>query len=164
MFAKKAFQTIFGLTKTEMRSGELSKKRVKQLLDQGIATGIEIVEASQESNRQGEWLVITLQAPNHLSKQSSDQWLQLTVYGLGYDFVRKQWTEAFRFVGKTLPEAQVVDPSVLSLRDLWNEAQADVRIGLKSQKEPSSQGEFYVLLARGQMAEDDSFLVELNPE
>lgn len=161
MLAKKAFHAAFGLTKSEMLSRELSKKRVKQLLDQGIANGIEIVEASQDSNCHGEWLVITLQAQNPLSKHGFDQWLQLTVYGLGYDFVRKQWTEAFRFVGKTAPEAQIVDPSVLSLRDLWNEAQADVRIGLK---EPSLQGEFYVLLARGEMAEDDSFLAEFSPE
>ncbi|MFW9917868.1 MAG: hypothetical protein ACFFGZ_19890 [Candidatus Thorarchaeota archaeon] len=161
MLAKKAFQTVFGLTKTEMRSGELSKKRVKQLLEQSLATGIEIVEVSQEANCQGEWLQITLQAPNPLSKQNFDQWFQLTVYGLGYDFVRKQWTEDFRFVGKALAEAQVVDPSVLSLEHLWNEAEADVRIGLK---EPSAQGEFYILLARGEMADDDGFIAELNPE
>ncbi|MFX0113503.1 MAG: hypothetical protein ACFFB3_03050 [Candidatus Hodarchaeota archaeon] len=157
MFAKKAFQAAFDLTKSELRDRQLSKERVKRLLDQGIARGIEIVAVSQESNSQGEWLVITLQAPNPLSRYPKGQWLQLTVYGLGYDFSHKQWWDSFRFEGSLSSEARVVDPSVLSLWDLWDEAEADVRIGLK---EPSFHGEFVVLACSAEMENDNEFLTK----
>jgi hypothetical protein len=84
-----------------------------------------------------------------------DQWLQLTVYGLGYDFTREQWVTDFRFAGKTWRQARVADPSVLQLSELWKEAEADVRIGLK---EPSSRGECQILLNSGEIPDDSSLL------
>ena len=157
MLCEKAFQAAFSLMRSEIASRELASTRVKHLLNQGIAGGIEVVAVSHDSNSHGEWLFITLQARNPLTESPLDQWLQLTVYGMGYDFVRKQWLDYFRFVGKTSSQPQAADPSVLQLSELWKEAEADVRIGVK---EPSSCGECHILLNSGEIPDNGSLLDE----
>lgn len=143
--------------RSELATHELATARVKFLLNQGITGRIEVVAVSNDSNSYGEWLFITLQARNPLSEGPLDQWLQLTVYGLGYDFSREQWVDNFRFVGKTSRQALAGDPSVLRLSELWKEAEADVRIGLKG---PSSRGECHILLSSGERLDDGSLLDE----
>ncbi|MFQ5977604.1 MAG: hypothetical protein ACE5OZ_05700 [Candidatus Heimdallarchaeota archaeon] len=140
-----------------MTSRELAAMRVKHLLNQGIAGGIEVITVSHDSNSHGEWLFITLQARNPLSDSPLDQWLQLTVYGLGYDFSREQWVDHFRFAGKTSRQPQIADASVLQLSELWKEAEADVRIGLQ---EPSSRGECHILLSSGEISDGINLLDE----